>query len=276
MRRELFPGVRFKNAVNLLALTLIEHGQTPTPFQRDTYPAWARPQISLLPEGADLAMTRPQPAIRGRSFQYKDITVARKEKLLTYVARDLEPYRGFHIFMRALPRVLKQRPDVRVMIIGQDGVSYGARLAEGTWREHLVRELDGKYDAARVHFLGRVDYPDYLRILQRSNTHVYLTYPFVASWSLREALASGCMVVGSDTAPVRDFVTDGVNGLLTPCLDPELLAEKIIRTVDDTPETLKLRAGARGFAEEHLAMPAHIAAFEALIARVIAEGTGHR
>jgi glycosyltransferase involved in cell wall biosynthesis len=170
--------------------------------------------------------------------------------------------------MRSLPRLLGERRDVRVFIIGQDGVSYGAKLPEGNWREFMVRELAGRYDASRVHFLGRVEYDDYLRVLQRSNTHVYLTYPFVASWSLREALASGCMVVASDTAPVRDFVTDGVNGLLTPCLDPEALAAKITITVDDTSFTRKLRAGARAYAEEHLRMSAHIHGFLALIAQV--------
>jgi glycosyltransferase involved in cell wall biosynthesis len=164
--------------------------------------------------------------------------------------------------------LLRERQDVRVIIIGQDGVSYGAKLATGSWREHMTRELAGRYDESRVHFLGRVDYDDYLRTLQRSNTHVYLTYPFVASWSLREALASGCMLVASDTPPVRDFVTDGMNGVLTPCLDPEQLAEKIATTVDDTAYTRELRAGARTYAEEHLQMSQHLAGFESLIEKV--------
>ena len=262
MNPQLYPSIRAKNAVNLLALSLEGHGQTPTSFQFSTYPEWARKQITVLPEGADLDITAPQPAIRNRAFILKDVTVSRREKLVTYVARDLEPYRGFHVFMRCLPRLLRERPDVRVIIIGQDGVSYGAKLAQGTWRERMVSELAGRYDASRVHFMGRVDYPDYLRALQRSNTHVYLTYPFVASWSLREALASGCMLVASDTAPVRDFVTDGVNGVLTPCLDPDRLAEQIAASVDDTPRTRHLREGARRYAEEHLAMASHIAAFE--------------
>jgi glycosyltransferase involved in cell wall biosynthesis len=268
---QLIPGVRVKNAINLLALNVGGHGQTPTRFQLETYPDWAQQKIILLPEGADLAVTRPNPAIRGKAFVIGDIRISARRKVLTYVARDLEPYRGFHIFMRALPRLLDERADLEVIIIGQDGVSYGAKLAEGNWREHMLRELGEKLDLKRVHFMGRVDYEDYLRALQRSDTHVYLTYPFVASWSLREALASGCMLVASDTAPVRDFVTHNKNGLLTPCLDPDKLAETILGSLDDSPKTRRLRAGARAYAERYLDMAQHIKAFEAAIARAIAQ-----
>jgi len=265
---QLFPSVRTKNAVNLLALDLPGEGQTPTRFQHETYPPWARERIHLLPEGADLEITRPDPSIRRGEFRLRDVVIAPTEKLVTYVARDLEPYRGFHIFMRALPRLLRERSDVRVMIIGHDGVSYGAKLAEGTWQTRMLAELSGQLDLDRVHFMGRVDHLDYLKVLQRSNTHVYLTYPFVASWSLREALASGCMVVASDTLPVRDFVTDGVNGVLTPCLDPQKLAETVAGTVDDTARTRRLRAGARAYAESHLSMEGHLSVFEQHIARM--------
>ncbi len=275
LHSRLLPGVRVKNAVNLLALNLDGLGQTPTKFQYDTYPDWAQEKIILLPEGADLEVTRPDPSVRARPFVLKDLKIGVRRKVLTYVARDLEPYRGFHVFMRALPRLLRERSDLEVIVIGQDGVSYGAKLAEGTWREFFLRELDGQLDLTRVHFLGRVDYEDYLRVLQRSDTHVYLTYPFVASWSLREALASGCMLVASDTAPVRDFVTHGRNGLLTPCLDPAQLAETVLSCLDDTPKTQKLRAGARKYAETHLDMALHIKAFQAAISRTM-KGADYR
>jgi glycosyltransferase involved in cell wall biosynthesis len=268
---KLIPGVRVKNAVNYLALNLGGHGQTPTRFQLETYPHWAQPKITLLPEGADLAVTTPDPAIRRKPFVIGDVRIPARRKVLTYVARDLEPYRGFHTFMRALPRLFRERADLEVIVIGQDGVSYGAQLAEGNWREYMLRELAGRLDLKRLHFMGRVDYDDYVRALQRSDTHVYLTYPFVASWSLREALASGCMLVASDTAPVRDFVTHNKNGLLTPCLDPDKLAETILGTLDDSPRTRRLRAGARAYAERNLDMAQHIKAFEAAISRAIAQ-----
>ncbi len=268
MNPALFPSVRTKNAVNFLALNLPGEGQTPTNFQLGTYPDWARPRIHLLGEGANLEATRPDPSVRRKPFQFGDIAIPTGQKLVSYVARDLEPYRGFHTLMRSLPKLLRERKDVRVIIIGNDGVSYGAKLSEGSWRERMLAELKGQFDLERVHFVGRIDYADYLRVLQRSDTHIYLTYPFVASWSLRESLASGCMVVASDTAPVRDFVTDGENGVLTSCLDPQRLAEVVAGTLDDTPRTRRLRAGARAYAESHLAMHQHIIAFEGLIERM--------
>lgn len=261
----LFPRVRAKNAVNLLALANPGLGQTPTRFQRGTYPVWARPRIRLVPEGVDLDACRPDPASRARPFVLGPLRVAPGRPLVTYVARDLEPYRGFHVVMRALPRLLRARPDVHVALVGGDGPGYGARLSHGTWREHMLAEVGHLLDPARVHFLGRVPYADHLRLLQRSDAHIYLTYPFVASWSLREALACGCAVVASDTAPVREFVRDGRNGRLTPCLDPAALALRVQEVLEDTDATARVRAGARRFARRHLDRAEHLAEYKRVI-----------
>ena len=188
---------------------------------------------------------------------------------MTYVARDLEPYRGFHVLMRALPRLLAARPDVAVAMVGGDGVSYGARLASGTWREHLLRELDGRFDRARVHFLGKVDYDDYRRLLRRSDAHVYLTYPFVLSWSFREALATGCPIVASDTGPVREFMTDGDTGLLVPFFDHDRLADRVLDLLEDRALAKRLSASARAWSESHLGMDDYLAKYRALIDRVV-------
>ncbi len=266
--RSRFPLIRAKNAINHLALTLGGEGHTPTEFQRRTYPDWARPQINLLPEGADLELCRPLPAARRRTLVIGEMTVSPKEPLLTYVARGLEPYRGFHALMRALPRLQQARPDLRVAIVGSDEVSYGSTPKGTTWREHFLREVGSRLDLSRVHFLGRVSYEDYRALLQRSDVHVYLTYPFVASWSLREALAMGCVVVGSDTDPVREFITDGDNGILVRFPDPAALADGVLRVLDDKKLAVRLRANARGYAEAHLQMSAHIDAFTGHIARL--------
>ncbi len=210
-------NIRAKNAVNLMALTNPGFGQTPTQFQLDTYPTWARPNITLLQEGVNTNICRP---ITGhRTIKIAGIEVDAKDKLVTYVARDLEPYRGFHQVMRALPAVLRARPDVKIIMVGGDGVSYGARLGKLTWREHMLAELGTSLDTSRVFFPGKLDYENYLHLLQRSDAHVYFTYPFVLSWSLREALSCGCAVIASDTAPVREFITAGETGLLTPFFD---------------------------------------------------------
>lgn len=257
--------VRAKNGVNLLALTNPGHGQTPTQFQHQSYPAWAQPGITVLPEGVNLEACRPDPAARTVPFGLPGFEVQPHETLVTYVARDLEPYRGFHVMMRALPALLRQRPDLKVVLVGADGVSYGARLVNSTYREWLMAEVGPHLDTSRVHFAGRLDYETYIRVLQRSDAHVYLTYPFVASWSLREALACGCAIVASDTLPVQEFVAHGQTGLLTPFHDPAALADSIGSLLEDRGTNARLREGARAYAEANLRMEDHIAGFRALI-----------
>jgi glycosyltransferase involved in cell wall biosynthesis len=260
-----FSRIRAMNVVNLLALSLEQHGQTPTQWQYTRYPEWLRGQIRVLPEGARLDICRPDAKVRAEPLTIGKFTIAPKDRLVTYVVRNLEPYRGFHVIMRALPDLLRARPDVKVVMVGGDDVSYGARLAGTTWREHMQKELAGKYDASRVLMPGQVPYETYLRLLQRSDAHVYLTYPFVPSWSLREALACGAVVIGADVEPVREFITDGRNGLLAPPLDPKRLGELILTVLEDDRLARRLRSGARRFAERHLDMATHIAAYEAII-----------
>ena len=268
-----FPRIRAKNAINHIALNLGGHGQTPTEWQFSTYPTWAQQQITLLREGVYLDTCKPNPPVRRSVLKIGDMTIRPADKLVTYVSRDLEPYRGFHLMMRAIPHLLRARKDVRVVMIGGDGVSYGGPPKQGTWREVMMKEVGDGIDPDRVVFPGRLDYQTYLRALQRSDAHVYLTYPFVASWSLRESLAIGCAVVGSDTQPVREFVTNGENGLLASFFDPPGLARTILRMLEDTRLARSLRESARAYAERHLSMDAYLAEYEALIDRLIGGAT---
>jgi glycosyltransferase involved in cell wall biosynthesis len=185
------------------------------------------------------------------------------------MARNLEPYRGFHIFMRALPALQAARPDLQVSIVGNDLPGYGALPADGSsWRETILREVSGKLDLERVHFLGHVPYETHIALLRRSDAHVYFTYPFVASWSLREALATGVPIIGSDTRPVREFITHGKTGLLTPFLEPDRLADSVLRLLDDAALSRTLRANARRFAEAHLDREVYLSNYLALIERL--------
>jgi len=159
-----------------------------------------------------------------------------------------------------------------VVMVGGDDVSYGARCPSGSWREHFLKEIAGRYDPARVLMPGQIAYDLYLKMLQRSDAHVYLTYPFVASWSLREALACGCAVIGAEVDPVREFITHNRNGLLTDCLDPERLAERVLGLLEDPKLSGKLRTGARRYAEKNLDMKLHVAAY----ARKIQAMTGEK
>ncbi len=260
-----FPRIRAKNNTNLQALAMDAHGQTPTRWQLSTYPDWARSRITLLAEGVDLSICRPDPAIRRAPMKIGKSVIAADHRLVTYVARDLEPYRGFHIMMRAVPKILAARPDARVVLVGGDGVSYGAKPKGGTWRQQMLDELGSRIDPDRVIFPGRVDYATHIKLLQRSDAHVYLSYPFVASWSLREAMACGGAIVGSDTTMVREFLGPRRTGLLAPFHDPQAVAAQVLQLLEDKPLARRLGANARKFAEAELDLRDHLKAYEALI-----------
>jgi glycosyltransferase involved in cell wall biosynthesis len=270
MSQDRFGSVRSKNGVNLLALALEQHGQTPTRWQLSTYPQWAQKQIHLIEEGVDLEICKPDPTLRTKKFKAGKIAVAPNQKLITYVARNLEPYRGFHTVMRALPRILEERPDVVVSMVGGDEISYGApHVSNKSWREVILKELEGKIDLTRVHFPGKVPYDQHLALLKRSDAHIYLTYPVVASWSLREAMACGCLIIGADTPTVQEFVTHRKTGLITPTIDQEALAQTVLAALDNPRQSSKLRAAARRHAEEHLDMKDYLARYRAAIETIV-------
>jgi glycosyltransferase involved in cell wall biosynthesis len=193
-----------------------------------------------------------------------------EEELITYVARNLEPYRGFHVFMRAIPEIQKRRPKARIVIVGGDEVSYSPRLPSGeTYRARLLRELDGRIDLSRVHFAGRIPYTDYLALLRRSSVHVYLTYPFVLSWSLIEAMSAGCLVVASRTPPVEEVIADGRNGLLVDFFSTEALAARVDEALKNQAYYRDLREAARRTAVERfdlrrVCLPRQVRLVEAL------------
>ncbi|GBQ26028.1 glycosyltransferase [Acetobacter estunensis NRIC 0472] len=272
---EMLPRIRAKNAINLQALNNPGWGQTPTLFQRSTYPDWAQTRISVLREGVDLDLCRPNPKAARTTCTFGDVTISPKDRLITYVARDLEPYRGFHVFMRALPTILEKCPQAQVALVGGDGVSYGARLPHGTWKQRMLSEVGDRLDLDRVHFLGKVPYDGFRALLQRSDAHVYLTYPFVASWSLREAMAMGCAIVGSDTAPVREFIEDGQTGLLTPFIEPKRIAESVLTLLDNRKQAKALREAARSEAEATLCMNDYLNRYEDLIEQVSGISPSH-
>lgn len=256
------------NQINHAALSLRQHGQSPTRYQLTRYPEWARPGIRLLREGVRLDELAPDPKARRARLTIGDFTVAPRERLVTYVARNLEPYRGYHVMVRALPSLLK-RKDVKVVLVGGNEVSYGPKLATGSWRDHYLREVAGKYDESRVLLPGQVPYDVYRNLLKRSDAHVYLTYPFVVSWSLREAMGAGAAIIAADVEPVREFVTDGATGVLTPPLDATKLAENVLALLEDRDRAEALRGSARAWAEKHLRMDAYLDAYQALIAEII-------
>lgn len=235
--------LRAKNAHLLMALADMDWGLCPTEFQRSTVPAEFRSKTSVIFDGIDTNLVRPDPGayvtVNGRTLRPRD-------EVLTFVNRNLEPYRGYHVFMRALPEILRQRPNAVALIVGGDGVSYGAAAPDGkSWKQIFFDEVKDRLDTSRVFFLGRLPYADYLRVLQVSACHVYLTYPFVLGWSCIEALAAGGLVVGSRTPPVQEAIEHGRNGLLVDFFDAPALAATVSDCLANPARHAALRARAR-------------------------------
>ena len=233
-----------RSAHLIQAMLQADAGICPTRYQADSFPPELRGKLTVIHDGIDTGTVRPNPTAtlalpNGRVLKAGD-------EVLSYVSRSLEPYRGFHVFMRALPRILAERPEAQVVVVGGDGVSYGSKPRDAdSWKARALAELGDRLPLDRVHFLGRVPYADYLSIMQLTRVHCYLTYPFVLSWSLTEAMAAGALVVASDTQPVREVVRDGVNGRLVPFFDREALETALIRALAGDPDAARLRAAAR-------------------------------
>lgn len=264
------PRVRMMNAGNLLGLEAADWGQTPTLWQRDQYPARYHDKLLICHEGIDTAIVRPD--AQARLVLPSGRVLTRADQVVTFVSRNLEPYRGFHVFMRALPELLGRHPQAHVVLLGGDDVSYGARLPAGeSYKAHLLAEVGAKLDARRVHFLGKVPYANFLQVLQVSSAHVYLTYPFVLSWSLLEAMAAECMIIGSATPPVMEVVAHERNGLLVDFFDRPALLAAVDRALARGEEVAAMRQAARQHVLAHfdlrgICLPRHRAIIEHLAA----------
>ena len=232
-----------KNAYLHLTLEQADWNVSPTHFQASSFPEHWRRKISVIHDGVDLQQARPNPS--PVPLKLPDGTVLEKgQPIVTFVNRSLEPYRGCHTFIRAIPELQCQHPEARIIVVGRTrGVSYGAVCPDGEWGDRFLAEIEGQYDPSRVHFTGSLPYGQFIPLLQLSACHVYLTYPFVMSWSLLEAMGCGCAVVGSDTAPVREVIRHGQNGVLVDFFSPKDLAAAVAELLND-PE----RAAAFGVA----------------------------
>lgn len=254
-----------KNAVMALALTDAAAIVAPTEFQASLLPDIFRPRMRVIHEGIDVEAIRPGQA---EPFALDDgRVIAPGTPVITHINNNLEPLRGLHIFLRALPRLQAEVPDAQVLIIGREKTrGYGATAPDGrTWKDLMLEGVADRLDMSRTHFLGKVPHARMLAALRLSTAHAYYTYPFVLSWSLTEALASGCYVIGSDTPPVRDAIEDEVNGRLLPFFDVDALSDALIQACRDPAAQAPLRAAARRTAVEKFSQAEGRAAWLALL-----------
>jgi glycosyltransferase involved in cell wall biosynthesis len=218
-----------RNATNYLAWQRCDGGHTATLWQKLTYPEAFHDTIKVAHEGVRTDLLSPAPAV---AIDIGGVRFSPDDEVVTYIARNLEPGRGVHIMLRALPALQTARPKLRLAVIGGDGVSYGASLPDGqTWRSKLMAELGDSVDWSRVHFVGQIPYPSLVALLRLGRAHVYLTAPFVISWSLLETMALGKTVIASDVAPIRPFIENERTGILVDFFSPAALAERIAEVV---------------------------------------------
>ena len=221
-----------RNSLTRSALADASAWVLPTQHQAQSLPSEFRDhRLHVIHEGIDTQIAKPNPDV---SFEVRGVRIDRSVPTVTFVNRNLERLRGFDLFMRALPRIQQQHPTVRILIVGDNESGYGGSVqGEASLKERMLKELSGQLDLDRLHFLGRVPHPVLMALFQASWVHVYLSYPFILGWSLLEAMACGCCIVGSEGMPVAEAISDGDDGVLTPMDQPQALAERVLALLAD-------------------------------------------
>ena len=232
---------RGRNAPILTDLAACDFGLVPTEYQKSQFPAGIGDRLKVMHDGVDVATYAPR---EGAKLVLPGLDLSDAREIVTYVARGMEPYRGFPEFMAAASEVMRRRPDAHVVVVGEDRVAYGRKLKEGdSWKKRALEQHS--YDPVRLHFTGLIPRDQYLKVLQASSVHVYLTVPFVLSWSMMEAMSAGCLVLGSDVDPVRELIEDGKNGVLVDFHNVQQIARAIIRALESPEKYAPIRAAAR-------------------------------
>ena len=255
--------LKLKTVNQDLSLRISNWCVSPTRFQRSSFPKQEQQKISAIHDGIDTNHAKPaQTNLRVKIK--KDVRVEKGDPIVTFVNRTLEPYRGCHTFIRSIPLIQQLVPNAQIVVVGDTkGVSYGAACPEGEWAQKFLLEIEGRYDPSRVHFVGKLPYEQFIPLLQISAAHVYLTYPFVLSWSLLEAMSCEAPIVGSATAPVMEVIQHGHNGLLVDFFKPNDLAEAVAELLHNRERAQELGRNARQTILQHYSLekcvPRHLA-----------------
>lgn len=235
--------IRIKNAPILLDLVTCDRGLSPTNWQRSQFPQEFHSKIKVHHDGIDTSYFQPIPDAK-LFLPRINLDIAEATEIVTYVARGMEPYRGFPQLIETISILQQKRPQCHFVIVGKNRVAYGKNLPDGqTYKGVMLEKFP--LDMNRVHFTDLLPYNEYLQVLQASSVHIYLTRPFVLSWSMLEALSTGCLIVASDTAPVTEVIEDGVNGLLVDFFSPKQISDRVIEALDNPEKMAAIRTKAR-------------------------------
>ncbi|MEP1328075.1 glycosyltransferase family 4 protein [Pseudophaeobacter sp.] len=259
-----------RNTVPYASIESVDQGHVPTLWQRDRFPASFHDRMYTCHDGIRCDRLLPDENA-SVGLGRLDHPLTRDDEVVTYIARNMERARGFHIMMRALPQIQAARPKARVLMIGGNETSYGAESSHPNGlRGEMEAELGDSVDWSRVHFLGKVPYDDLCRIIRISRCHIYLTMPFVLSWSLLEAMSMQATVVAADVAPVREAVTHNETGMLVDFFDPGALANQVTDVLANPGDYAHLGPAARAHVLQNYdflshCLPEHIAQINALV-----------
>ena len=257
--------IKTLNSQLLLGMNECDAMISPTNWQKSLFPCAFHPYIDVIHEGVDVSICKPD---NNAFFTLPNgVELTKENEVITYTARNLEPYRGFHIFLKAIEKICQQRPHCHVIITGGDEVSYSKKPPNGMcYRELYLQSVSIPND--RVHFLGKVPYSTHIQLLQLSSIHIYLTYPFVLSWSFIEAMACGCVIIASDTQPVMDVLEPDINGIAVNFFDDEAIAEQVSAILNDPQRKKHLGMAARKKIEQyfqhHFSINHYLAIFQRL------------
>lgn len=254
---------KVRNLHLLSTLESCDIGVTATHWQHSLMPTAYQHKIKVIHEGIDTQQAKADPNAQ-LIINESGETIRHGDKVLTFVNRNLEPARGYHSFMRALPLIQQRHPNVRVFIVGGDSFSYGKASESGkTWKQVFLEEVHSQLDMQRIHFTGKIPYDIFLTLLQLSTAHVYLSYPFVVSWSLLEAMSVGCRIIAADTLPIREVIREGETGLLVDFLSPSALADTVCQVLASPERYTHLPVNARIHAHAYydfaqICLPQHL------------------
>ena len=239
--------IRMKTANQLIHSQVSDWSVTPTQFQKSTFPEFIKQRMSVIHDGVDTEIATPRKDDESINLQVNNgLKLSEEDEIVSFVNRRLEPYRGCHTMIRAIPHIQKKCPNAKIVIVGRlTGVSYGSPCAVGEWKDYFLSEIEGQYNPQNVFFTGPLKYDDYIALMKITRAHVYLTYPFVLSWSMLEAMSCKAPVIGSNTPPVREVIEDGFSGLLTDFFDEKALAERIESMLKDREMAARLGSNAR-------------------------------